>query len=159
MFFQAILKKQIENDTKKDLYEQLQFTVVTLLNRELPTHYQGNHILYTANLRLAELKELALYHRKKIDMYTEVGQFHNEAYEMTIKLANQLELTIDSYIALHIDSDRDRINRRLGFMKDKIETVYEEFIEFNKQKVLPKLQESYWSALKKDLMPILAELR
>ncbi len=65
MFFQSISKKQIEIVTDLDSYDQLQFIVVTLLKRELSTHYEGNHILFTANVRLAELKELASYHRKE----------------------------------------------------------------------------------------------
>ena len=97
-FFKQFQKNKLKV-LLNDLYDQLQFIVVTLLKRELSTHYEGNHILYTANIRLAELKELASYHRKKINMYSSVGQFHKDAYELTIKHVNQLQLIIDSYIS------------------------------------------------------------
>ncbi|CAM5204944.1 putative protein OS=Ureibacillus acetophenoni OX=614649 GN=SAMN05877842_102238 PE=4 SV=1 [Ureibacillus acetophenoni] len=159
MFFQAISKKQIERDTEKDLYEQLQFVVVTLLNRELPSHYAANHILYTANLRLEELKELASYHRKRINLYSSIGQFHKEAYDLAIKNTNQLQLLIDSYITLHIDTDRERINHRLSFKDDVVIALYNELIDFKKAKVQQEMQELFWKAYKQDLMPLLAELR
>lgn len=159
MFFQTFTKKQRETVIEKDLYDVLQHIVVTILKDELPTHYQANHILYTANLRLAELKELASYHRKNINLYSSVGQFHKEAYEKTNKNANQLQLMIDSYVALHIESDRDRINRRLQFTNDKVISLYNELTEYRKQTILPQLEESYWNAFKNDLMPLLAEIR
>lgn len=159
MFFQAISKKTIVNLKDQDLFDQLQYVVVTLLNRELPSHFSANHILYTANLRLEELKELTSFHRRRINLYSSIGQFHKEAYELTIKKANQIQLLIDSYIALHIDTDRERINRRLSFKHDIVLSLYNELVENNKTKILPEMQELYWKAFKEDLMPILAELR
>nr|WP_106779989.1 hypothetical protein [Lysinibacillus timonensis] len=159
MFFQVFEKKTAESVNKFDLYDQFQFIIVTILKRELPSHYEANHILYTANLRLEKLKELAAYHRKKINMYSSVGQFHREAYDFTIKQVNQLELIIDSYISLHIESDRQRINHRLSLIDDKVTMLYQELIDYTEQDILPQLQETYWNSLKDDLMPLLAELR
>ncbi|SOC36322.1 hypothetical protein SAMN05877842_102238 [Ureibacillus acetophenoni] len=159
MFFQSFTKRQMETVIKKDLYDQLQHIVVTILSGEVTNHFQANHILYSANIQLAELKEIASYHRKNINMHSEVGQFHKDAYDMTIKKANQLQLIIDSYVTLHIDLERERINHRLRFLDDKVVSLYNELIEFKNQTILPQLEESYWGAYKTDLMPILAELR
>ncbi|HWL22978.1 MAG TPA: hypothetical protein VNR38_04390 [Ureibacillus sp.] len=159
MLFQSFTKKQNEIVIEKDIFDQLQYMVVTLLKREFPMHYEGNHILYTANLRLEELKQLASYHRKKINLDSSIGQFHKDAYEMTIKNSNQLQLLIDSYISLHIESDRERLNHRLSFKDRQVTSLYNELSEYNEQKVLPSLQDSYWKAFKEDLLPLLAEIR
>ncbi len=159
MFFQTFSKKQFEERPKTDLCEQLQFIVNSILNYELPTHYSANHILFTANIRLSELKELASNHRKNINLNTSIGTFHKNAYELLSKKANQLDLIIESYIIIHKETDRNNLNHRLRLIDDKIIALYNELIEFNNQTFLPQLVEQFWQAFKDDLMPILAELR
>lgn len=158
MFFQT---KQHHNESvnNEDLYSQLQFIVSTMLKNEIPSHFTAHHLLYTANSRLEELRQLTSYHRQHINLNTSIGTFHKDAYEITTKNYHQFELIIDSYISLNIENDRDLINHRLSLLDDKINTLYIELIEYKKHEILHPLKETFWHAYKEDLMPILAELR
>lgn len=164
MFFQMAAKqsskvKTIANSEMIDLYDRAQFIVSTLLKKELPSHNTMHHLLYTANIKLEKLRESISYHRKYIDLNTAIGTFHNEAYTHMLKDFNQLQLLIDSYITLNIEEERERINRRLRLMDDKVKSIHSQIEEFGKRNIPNSLEGNFWIAVKEDILPILAELR
>ncbi|MBM7607049.1 ribosomal protein L17 [Lysinibacillus composti] len=164
MFFQVSSKQMVvpkEQEVTKDLYDQLQFIVTTLLQREIPSGNAMHQILFKANIQLEELRQSTAYHRKHISMNNKIGIFHKEAYELTLKQLNQLQLIIDSYISLNNEDDRKRLNRRLSLVDNQINELYLQVNEFTKvkTKTIRDIEEKFWKAVKEDLFPLLAEIR
>lgn len=164
MFFQVSSKQIVvpnEQVITKDLYDQLQFIVTTLLQREIPSGNAMHHILFKANIQLEELRQSTAYHRKHISMHNKIGIFHKEAYDLTLKQLNQLQLIIDSYISLNNEDDRKRLNHRLSLVDNQINELYLQVNEFTKvkNKIIRDIEEKFWKALKEDLFPLLAEIR
>ncbi|MFC5542111.1 MAG: hypothetical protein C0P75_001015 [Bacilli bacterium] len=157
LFHQLIPSKKVEISETGDCFGQLREMVATVFKREVPSINSMSHLLYHANIKIQQYAQAAEYHRKRIDLSTAVGLFHQEAYEIALKKGHQLQRLMDSYILLHIEEERENVNHRLRLVDDKIEKLFMEYQ--NKDNLLPELEEKFWQAFKEDLIPILAELK
>lgn len=159
MFIHQLVKQSNENG-ENDTFDQLQFIVSTFLKHEIPSSQIGmNNLIVNTSKKIHELKFAAEYHRQHIDMYTSIGIFHQEAYEKTIKQANQLQHLLDIFLTMHNEEERQRTNHRMKFVKDKIEKIYNEVLAVQQHKIVHEFEQKFWSALKEDLFPILLELK
>lgn len=153
MFFRKVVEQQ-----KEDLYDKITFIVHTLLQKELPEHRAQHHILYTANTKLLHYRELAETHRKHAFSQSALSYFHQQTYEQLLKKHNQLQLIIDAYMELHLDTPRDTYNHRLRLDDQNIELVYDELHRINDYHLLPEHEPSFWQAVKEQIFPTFAKL-
>ena len=155
--YRMFFRKTVEQH-KEDLYDKITFIVHTLLLKELPEHRAQHHILYTANTTLLHYRELAETHRKQALSPSTLHDFHQHAYEQLLKKHNQLQLMIDTYIELHLDTPREMYNHRLRLDNHNIELVYNELHRVKDYNLLPEYEPSFWQAIKEQIFPTFTKL-
>ena len=152
MFFQS--KEMV---VEISLYDQLKTITTSLLNYELPNASARHHILYTANEKLQSLRETKELHFKESNMGYAIGRFHKNAYEHTLRAYNQLQLIIDGYMELNMENAREHVNHRLRFQSEVIKYCYHQLIYIEKL-LDSNSREGFFTALKEDILPVLADL-
>ena len=147
-----------KTSTPKDSYEKMQEIVQTLLLQECPEHRSQHHILYSANIRLAHIGEAREHFRTLIDPATPTGQYAHTAYEKTTTAYNELALLIRGYMMLCDEAERKRYNHNFLFSTEKIADCYTLFKERKTYEDVLPIEQSFWSALKQQLLPLLAQI-
>lgn len=150
--------KEVKITREIDTYEKIKELVSAILLHELPDHSSTHHLLYTANIKLEEIRNARDYHRKKIELTTQLGQFHQRAYDLAVREFNQLYTFIRAYMHLSSAQDRDRYNHSFRFYKEKIASFYEQFTDKNNHLQNANLEEQFWEALKQDVLPLLSQI-
>lgn len=156
MFFQTLFKKQKSIENEKSASEKFLVIINELLNKELPEHQSHHHILFTANVKLDTLKNLLNEHRKRCQFEHKVGQYHMEMYDQIRKQTSDLQGLIDCYTELHIDMDH--MNHRLLFYYDKIDFLYDNYLNLLDGKFLSESNPLFWQAIKEDTLEVVRNI-
>ncbi|WP_332646910.1 hypothetical protein [Lysinibacillus sp. 54212] len=149
--------KEVEIKKEIDSYEKIKEIVTAILLHELPEHSSRHHLLYTANTKLEEIRNARDYHRKHTELTSQLGQFHQRAYDHALRESNQLYTFIRAYMHLSSEQDREHYNHTFRFYKEKISRCYEQYKEKNNHLQNEKLEAQFWEALKQDVLPMLSQ--
>ncbi|MEO4052263.1 hypothetical protein [Solibacillus sp. CAU 1738] len=152
MFFQT---KKIA--VQLDLYEKLKTIVTFLLRAELPDASATHHILYSANVKLQKLQEAKDFHYKERNVDCAIGRFHKIANDNALKQYNQLQIIVDSYVALSLEEEREHFNHRLRFQSEVVIYCYNQLMT-TVQILDASNKQLFFAALKEDILPVLHEL-
>ena len=143
---------------QKDVYDQIHELVTTALLYEIPEHSPHHHILFTANKKLEQYRQVAECFRQQSDVSTSLGQFSIEAYKQALQKFNQLQLLIRSFMHLSDEGKRVNFNHHFRFHKEQIEKIYMQYKQQKAYSSLIQLEITFHNALKEDLLPFITQL-
>ena len=152
MFFTA--KEQLRFET----YDELKEIVLALLHTECPEHRNQHHILYSANLLLAQLEDAKKHFQSLIDPTTPIGQYAREVYESARAKHSELNCIVRGYMLFCDEGERNRLNHNLYFSKEKIKSCYMLLKTRHEYKNILPIEPTFWLAIKEQILPILADL-
>lgn len=158
VIFFSLTKQDSKEIEKIDLYAQMNTIVFTLLKQELPELNTRHHLLYTANVKLETYRTASQYHRQRANVQTAIGTYHKKASEENLKRFNQLQILIEAYIQLSIIEERHLLNHRLRMKDLTINSTYEELQAKQDITLSAAQEETFWNALKEDILPVISLL-
>lgn len=149
--------KEVTIQKEIDSYEKIKQLVTSILKHALPEHNSRQHLLFTANTKLEEIRTARDYHRKQIELTSQLGQFHQATYDLAVREYNQLYIFIRAYMHLSNEQDREHFNHRFRFYEEKISRYYEQLNGRKNHLQNKNLEVQFWEALKQDVLPMLTQ--
>ena len=152
MFFTAKKEQMI------DTYAKMKEILYALLLQECPDHRSQHHILYTANVKLAQIGEAKEHFRALINPATASGTYAQAAYNKVFHQYNELSALINSYMYICDETARERYNHNLTFSTHAIDNCYKLLKERKAYEHLVPIDNDLWTALKEEIIPIASKI-